>query len=181
MLARFQYRPEPVPHLDVVQSVQLEKPVDLPVDVQSGRIFAADSDGRLLALDASTLDTVASTKLQSPASSAPYLVDGRVYVSTSRNGLACYEVGDELKMAWSVPMENASLADAPLLVNGKLVAALTSGEVLALAPADGSEAGKIGIGQPLATGPMRVGNFLVVSTIDGTLRTVESVLQTEAR
>jgi hypothetical protein len=55
-LTRFQYRPEPLPHLDVAQSpVQLQKPVELPVDVQNGRILVCDTAGSLHALDASML------------------------------------------------------------------------------------------------------------------------------
>jgi outer membrane protein assembly factor BamB len=99
-------------------------------------------------------------------------------VTTARSGLVSYElVAGDLKKVWSVPMENAALAGPPLLVNGKLLAALNTGKVLALSPEDGSVVGKVEVGQVLTDGPKRVGNKLFVPSIDGTLQSVESVLQ----
>jgi hypothetical protein len=178
LLGRYQYRPEPVPHIDVAQSVQLEKPVDLPIEVHSGKVVLADAAGRLLVLDSTTLDTLASTTLDAPAISAPYVSGNRLYVATPASGLNCFEWGPELKKAWAAPIDNATLAGRPLSTEGGVLVALTNGSVLSLADADGAVRGRLPLPQSLSAGPERVGNHFVVTSIDGTLYPVESVLQT---
>jgi hypothetical protein len=59
-----------------------------------------------------------------------------------------------------------------------VVVALTNGNVLSLAAADGAVQGRVPLAQRLSAGPVRVGKRLVVTSIDGTLYPVESVLQT---
>ena len=83
--------------------------------------------------------------------------------------LAAFDVRGKLAKKWENPLDGAALAGDPLLIDGKLLLALTDGRIVWLDPETGAETRKIDLGQQLGFGPRRWGETIVVGTLDGTL------------
>ncbi len=177
-LARIQNRQQ---HLAQASKLQLDNPIDVKFCVHDGRIMLADAKARLLILDASSMDTLAETQLDAPASNSLWLAGDRLFVETGREHLNCFAVKPELKHLWSVPLEGFPLAGKPLTSGKLLVVARQNGDVWALDPAAGKVRPLVSIGQPLSFGPIAVGSFLVVSSIDGSLYRVEAAMQADVQ
>ena len=177
-LARIQNRQQ---HLAEASKLQLDDSLDVNFCVHDGKIMLADAKARLRVLDASSMDTLSETKLDAPASNSLWLAGDRLFVETGREHLQCFAVKPELKRLWSVPLEGNPLAGEPLVSGKLLILARKNGDVWTLDPAAGSVGRRVNVGQPLSLGPMKTGNFLVVSSIGGSLYRVESALQAKTQ
>jgi len=63
-----------------------------------------------------------------------------------------------------------------LIVDGRMLLALDNGRVIVVDPVDGTIGRSVDLGQPVALGPRRFGKKILVTSIDGTLYRVESLL-----
>jgi outer membrane protein assembly factor BamB len=177
-LSRIQFRNSDVPHLAEVNSVTLPQPVDIAPIVADGRLFVADAAGRLTMSDLSNLEMLSEIKLDAPASNRLWFVDGSLLVESSRKSLREFRVENgQLNPGWTLPLDGNSLAGAPLTIDGRLVVALKNGDVLSLNPLDGKIVDELAINQPLALGLRKVGDLLVLPTIDGSLHRVGAALR----
>ena len=177
-LSRIQFRNSDVPHLAEVDSVNLPHPIDIAPIVADGRLFVADAAGQLTMSDLSNLEMLSEVKLDAPASNRLWFVDGSLLVESGRKSLQEFRVENgQLNPGWTLPLAGNSLAGAPLAIDGRLVVALKNGVVLSLNRLDGKVVDELAINQPLAMGLRKVGNLLVLPTIDGSLHRVGSALR----
>jgi hypothetical protein len=175
-LARVQLRNTPVPHLAEAAKLEFEQPLDVPFEIQQGRLALADASGRLQVLDAATLESRGTAQLPAAASNAPWTVGERLYVETGGDQLHCFQLEPELKPLWNVPLDGVSLAGAPIVFHNRLIVAKQNGDVCAVDPNEGKIAGVVHTRQPLVLGPQQLGESVLVPAVDGSLHRVEHVL-----
>ncbi len=77
-------------------------------------------------------------------------------------------------LAWEVPLTIAKFAGAPVVSDDSIMIASQSGAIVRMRLADGSEAGRVDSGEPLASGPVVLNGRLVVATRDSALLVVEA-------
>ena len=92
----------------------------------------------------------------------------------------CLDLANNLKVLWTLQTGGNSVAGAPLVVDGQLLVALDNGRVMFAQLADGKLNRSVELGQPLALGPRAFGKKILVTSIDGTLYRIESLLKSPA-
>ncbi len=178
-LYRIQYRTEPLPHLAEAARTTIDDPVDVPFAISGNRLFVADAAARLQVFDVDDLSLTNTIELPLAASGPLWIVDGRLLVEVGRRELHSYEIGEQLTHSWTVPLEGHSLAGPPVAVDGRLVFARVDGTVASVRGTDGSPVASVSLGEGIQIGPRRVGEHLVVVSLDGSLYQVNVVLKSE--
>jgi hypothetical protein len=175
-LSRFQYRTEPTQNLAEAVSKELEKPSDTGLVVVGSRLAYADNGGVLHILDAVTLEPVATHKLAAPAVGRLLTAGSLVLVETRDHELAAYDASGPTKLQFVMPLGQTGPSGPPALFRGQLVIANRDGTLLTVDPAQGTIVGHAAVEQPLAGGVLSVEGHPVVTTIDGSLCRIDSVL-----
>ena len=142
-------------------------------------VVLATSDRKLQLLGAADLQVVASVDLPAAATAGPWAVGKRVLVETGQKHLLCLDPADNLKVLWTAETNGQSVAGAPLSVDGRLLVAFDDGRVVVVNSADGQGGRSVELGPPVALGPRVYGKKILVSSIDGTLYRIESLLAAE--
>ena len=105
--------------------------------VERGRIFVADAEGLLQALDASTGSTVWSIETELPISGGPGSGDGLVVVGTSDGEVFAYsQESGELRWKQQVTSEVLS---TPAIANGVVIVQSIDGKLVGLKASDGEQ------------------------------------------
>jgi pSer/pThr/pTyr-binding forkhead associated (FHA) protein/TolA-binding protein len=175
-LVRLQYRTAPAPHLYPIATLRLAAPLDRDPLLHQGKVILATSDRKLQVLGAADLQVAATTDLPGPPTAGPWGVENRVVVETGQKQLVCLDLADKLKVLWTIDTGGHSVAGSPLIVDGRMLLALDNGRVMVVDPADGTIGRSVELGQPVALGPRGFGKKILVTSIDGTLYRVESLL-----
>jgi TolA-binding protein len=175
-LVRLQYRTAPAPHLYPIATLRLAAPLDRDPLLHQGKVILATSDRKLQVLGAADLQVAATTDLPGPPTAGPWGVENRVVVETGQKQLVCLDLANNLKVLWTIDTGGHSVAGSPLIVDGRMLLALDNGRVIVVDPVDGTIGRSVDLGQPVALGPRRFGKKILVTSIDGTLYRVESLL-----
>ncbi|GAG03282.1 unnamed protein product, partial [marine sediment metagenome] len=102
----------------------------------------------------------------------PQAVRDRVMMATDDEQLYCLDSNQTL--LWNINLPYGPLAGTPLPVGDDEYILASSGGVVWRVKADsGEELAKTETGYPLSTGPVRMGNQLLVGGSDGCLHTIE--------
>ena len=176
-LVRLQFRQAPSPHLYPVNTLTLKSPLDLDPLAHDGRVVLVTADRRVQVLGATDLQVVSETRLPVAATAGPWVFGNRLLIESGRKQLVCLDLTDNLKQLWSVDTGNHSVTGKPLEVGGRLIVALHHGQVMAIDPSSGQVGKTLMLEQTLSLGPRAFGKKLLVTSIDGTLYRVESLLE----
>jgi hypothetical protein len=179
-LVRLQYRTAPAPHLYPVSTLKLAAPLDRVPLVHQDRVVLATSDGKLQVLGAVDLQVAVSADLPAAATAGPWGVGNRILVEVGQKELLCLDLANNLKVLWTLQTGGNSVAGSPLVVDGQLLVAFDNGRVMFVQLADGKLNRSIELGQPLTLGPRAFGKKILVTSIDGTLYPIESLLKSPA-
>ncbi len=174
-LSRLEYRAAPKPGLQQLESIAIGQPVDVQPLFDKGRLIVTDASGRLQIVNANGFERVADAKLDSPAVGKLALAGARLLVTTSADTLECYDTAN-LKKLWSMPASSALLADSAISEKGNLIVALTNGTVLSLNPDTGEVVKSVVLDHLIESGPTRIGKFIVVGTVDGSIQRIEGIV-----
>lgn len=177
-LLKLQYRTTPVANLTQVAQTDFEQPADVPMVIDKGRLIIALADGRMQTIDASTMEPLSEIALRDPAAVSPWVLGDRLFVETAGYELACYDLSAKLALRWSLPLKDSALAGSPLAADDAVILALQNGEVWNVDGQGGNVRNRLDVGQLLHGAPERIGDSLVVFSIDGSLYRVESILKT---
>lgn len=178
-IARLQLRRDPVPHLAEAVSLDLDAPVDHGITVRDGSILLADSHGRLQWLAAADMQTISEAALDAVPSNAPWRVGDCVYVETAQTHLHCFEADEELRPAWTLPLEGAGLAGPPLLLGEQLLLAKRDGELIIVEADAGKVLRRERVPQPLSHAAFEVDSRILVPSIDGSLYDVGAIQEVD--
>ena len=100
-----------------------------------------------------------------------------VLIENSRHELQCLDTTKDLEKRWSIPLGNDHVTGTPMLIDGRVLLATMNGRVLLIDAASGETSGSLELEQPLEHGPLAIGKYTVVGSIDGSLFRVESLLE----
>ncbi len=168
-VARIQFGIAPVPHLEEITDWEAGSPVDLPLALAGDRIFLVDAASRLVMLKTGTLEPMAETTLEATAAARPRPIGDQVLVELKADRLVSFDAARKLEKKWELPLSGGALTGDPLVADGRLIVALSSGRILWVDRETGKETRTLDLGQQLGFGPQQWGELIVVGTIDGTL------------
>jgi hypothetical protein len=160
------------PHLAALDEVQLSQPIVSPLAASDKVVCAVDAAGALcvFALPKLTPIEAARQVLSAGCNWGPQRVGNCIVLSTEDDQLLCLD--DTGKLLWQAKLPYGPLAGTPRWDDGRLLMASASGVVRRVDVATGQELGKIETGLPLGTGPLLLGEQLVLGGHDGTLYVV---------
>jgi len=166
-LYRIAVKAEPRAHLAVEAHAVLALPLASPLAVLGETVYGVDGSGSLATFKLPDLTPGKPRALGARNDWGPGRVGERVLLATADDQLHCLDA--EGQMAWQVALPYGPLAGDPLATEGGFVLASQSGVVWCVEADTGKEAGKIEAGCPLATGPVALGDALLVGGDDGSL------------
>lgn len=175
-VSRLQFRTSPSPHLQQVDTLELGNDVDVQPVVSDERIVLADASGTVRAVNAVGFERLAETKLDSPVVGRLAVVGDLVLAQDARGILHCLDLSQNLESRWTVALESDHLSGTPLLLDSKLIVATMNGTVRVFNPDTGEQIRSAQLDQPIEHGPLAIGQFLVVASIDGSLYRIESLV-----
>ena len=172
-LYRVQIEPQPKPHLEARDRHTLSQPVVSPVAVVGDVAYAVDTDGALAVFKLPELGRIqrSGQPLGGRCVWGPRRVGGCVMLSTDDDRLLCLDGTGELR--WRVQLPYGPLAGAPLEAGEQYILAAIGGVVWRVEASTGKELGKIDTGRPLGTGPVPLGEQLLLGGRDGSLLEIE--------
>jgi hypothetical protein len=176
-LSLFQFRTDPVRNLAEVVTKQVDPASDSGVVVTASRIASVEGGSTLQFREAATLEPVAAHKLPAAAVGRLWTSGTLVLVETRDHHLAAFDATGPTKALFVVPLGETGPAGAPAMIGGRLVVANRDGTILSLDPAQGTIIARASAEQPLSGGVIVVDGHPIVSTIDGSLVKVDSVLE----
>ena len=156
----------------------MEQPIELAPAAAGDLLAVVTSDGKLMTLSAATLEVLDEVDLGGVAMRSPFISGDRIFVEVARRDLKVFARGSSLQDPVTIPLNGTFLTGPPVAVNGGgFVASFSDGRVIVL-DADGNDSGKnVTLGQETQKGPIIVGQSFVVIGVDGSLYSVEDVLE----
>lgn len=173
---RVEYRPTPKPQLAEISVTKIPQPVEIAPAVADGFLFVPTSDGKLLLMQASTLEVLAEKDLGGVATATPKVAGGFVFVEVGGQQAKVFRIEESLPDAGTLPLDGFALAGNPVAVDGGLIVARTDG-LLTRLNTDGAPANaQLQIGQAIQSGAKLVNGQLVVVGFDGSIYSVNPSL-----
>jgi len=173
-LYRIGIKDQPKPHLAALAHVDLAEPLVSPIAVLGKVAYAVDAAESLCAFELPKLTPSPPKPLGARSVWGPQRLGEHVLLATDDDQLYCLD-GDQ-KTVWQVPLPYGPLAGAPIEVDGHYLLAAESGVIWRAETATGNEVAKIETGYPLGTGPVKLGDGLLVGGHDGSLYMVRMPL-----
>ncbi len=153
--------------------ISVSDPVDVAVPIVSrvatlGEVvFAVNRDNFLVTYSLPDLQQVSRTDLRASAAWGPHRVGKFVLAASGQNELFCFNASGNL--VWNATLEDGPIAGMPLPDGEDFIVTTKRGIVVWLNSLSGRTGEKLDLGQPLATGPVPLGDKLVMVGHDGTL------------
>lgn len=166
-LLQIRLEQNPKPHLAEVARQPLPGPSVGQLVVSQGRFAVACSTGDVLLFDAAKFEPQGRRTLETPASGAAYSTSAGVLVETGGTELHCLNPDAELTTKWKIERPGSSLAGQPAVIDGQLVLAFESGDVLRVNPETGETLATQRASGRLESGPLSLGNTSFLLTVDG--------------
>jgi hypothetical protein len=164
---RLQLQNEPMANLAAQESGSLPKAPASPIAIVGNAAYFIDSDYTLWAIAIDTLKSLGQWELSDGVAWGPFAIGEFVLVVDRSGVLRC--VDGQGQLAWQVSLEGGIVVGRPLVVGDQCYLAQQQGRVRAISLANGSDVSHADVEQTLATGPVKIGDQLVVGTADDTL------------
>jgi outer membrane protein assembly factor BamB len=163
---------DPQPHLQPIAEKSVGAfPIVSAVVVVGDTAFAASDGGQLTRFALPSLENLGQTALPGDVVWGPYPIGELLLVATAKGELVA--VNGDGAIAWSDAMQEGELAGPPLAVDGGFLLAYRKGIVERRGTADGAVAARLDVEHPLAAGPVRLSDRVVLTSHDGTLLVVD--------
>jgi outer membrane protein assembly factor BamB/TolA-binding protein len=171
-LYRLSVMERPEPYLAAVAEAPLTGPVLAPLAVAGQTAYAVNAEGLLTAFalgegSARSLSPGGTWQLSGGADWGPYSAGTNVLVATGDGKLLC--LNDKQELVWRVELKHGALSGTPLATGDGLLISTVSGRVCRLAIASGEELGLLDVGEPVAAGPVAIGERLLLASKGGSL------------
>ena len=170
-LFRIGIKDQPEQHLATLAQASLTEPIVSPLAVLQEVVYAVDESQSLVAFELPELTAGRINPLGAGNAWGPRRVGNHVLLSTDDEQLYCLNATQQI--VWQIPLPYGPLAGTPLELDGDYVFASTSGVIWRMEPDTGKELAKIETGLPLGTGPVRMGDQLLIGGYDGSLHKVQ--------
>jgi hypothetical protein len=159
---------QPEPHL--AQSAEANVgpfPVTSPIVLTKDFASATTDGGHLVRFQLPALTAAGETNLSADAVNGPFAVGGLLLIATANEQMVA--VKSDGTIAWTSPLTSGDLAGPPLETDKGFLVAYRKGTLELRGLADGKPIRAIDLQQPLATGPVRLLNRIVLVALDSTL------------
>ena len=167
---RVEFRATPRPQLAELSVTNVPYVIELPPAVSGEFLFLATTDGRLVMMQASTLEVLAETDLGTIPSAVPKVAGGFVFVELANKEVRVFNVADGLSPAASFPLAGHALAGDPLLLSDKsYLIARTDGAMMRLNSDGAVSDSVVQLGQSIQQGPLSMNGQIIVIGKDGSL------------
>ncbi|MBI2823160.1 MAG: PQQ-binding-like beta-propeller repeat protein [Planctomycetia bacterium] len=158
---------DPRPHLAAAATAELANPLTTPIVVAGEHAWAVDAANELAAFHLPDMAPAKSIPLGSRVAWGPEVVGGRVLAATMSGQVFCVESAE--RVVWQVALPEGNLTGTPYASEGAIVAATSAGTIYRLASDSGRVLAQFDLGQPIAFGPARWHDRLLLAGRDGTL------------
>jgi outer membrane protein assembly factor BamB len=163
---------QPQPHLAAIAEANVGPyPITSLLVVVGETVMGVGGDSHLVRYRLPSLEPAGEIKLPAPVVWGPYPVGNHVLLATADEHLALLSAsGDEV---WRVPLEQGQLVGAPLALDDSMLVAYRNGFLERRSAADGKVLAAANVEHPLAAGPVRFAQRLILTAQDGTLLVVD--------
>lgn len=175
-LIALQYRTTPVRHLAVLSITDLKQPVDVNAATDGQLLAIADASGELKLIDPASAQVKTRIQLPGAAINDLWINDNLLFVETREN-LSCFNLKEGLQKIWDLKLPDAPLAGAPTFAEKSLLLSLQDGTLLTVDPQAGTVSTKSRTPLPASGSVVKLEQFLVVPTVDGSLYRIDEALQ----
>ena len=167
---RVEFRATPRPQLAELSVTNVPYVIELPPAVSGEFLFLATTEGKLVMMQAATLEVLAEADLGVIPSAVPKVAGGLVFVELASKEVRVFKVADGLPPAASFPLDGHALAGDPLLLSdNSFLIARTDGAMIRI-NSDGTVSDSVvQLGQSIQQGPLNLNGQIIVIGTDGSL------------
>jgi outer membrane protein assembly factor BamB len=163
---------QPQPQLAAVAEASVGPyPIASPITVIENVANAVTEGGHLARFGLPDLKPAGETDLPAGAVWGPFRVGNLLLLATADDRLLAVRADGNI--AWNVALEGGDLAGPPLAADQDVLVAFRNGRLERHGLSDGSELAVLDVEHPLAAGPVRFGDRIVLTAHDGTLLIVD--------
>lgn len=162
----------PQPHLEAQAEVEVGPyAVVAPVAMLGDSALVVTEEPRLLRLQLPKLEVASDVELPADVVWGPYSVGERALLATADGNLSAARADGAI--AWTVPLAHGELVGPPLATESGVLVAYRAGILQRINVATGAPMAEVDVEHPLAAGPVRFLQRIVLSAHDGTLLIVD--------
>jgi hypothetical protein len=149
--------------------------IELPLAVSGEFLFLATTEGKLVMMQAATLEVRAEVDLGVIPSAVPKVAGSFVFVELANSEVRVFKVAEGLPKAASFALDGHALAGDPMrLSDDSYLIARTDGKLIRL-NSDGTVSdSSVQLGQAIQQGPLSINGQIIVVGLDGSLYQLDS-------
>ncbi len=167
---RVEFREKPQPHLAELSITNVPHLIEVAPVLSGEFLFLATSEGKLVMMQATTLEVLSETNLGIVPSSAPKTAGNFVFVELANNEVKVFDIAAGLPQAASIPLDGCALADTPLLLpDDSYLIARTDGAIIRMTAEGQISNSVVKLGQAIHQGPLDINGQIIVIAVDGSL------------
>lgn len=172
---RVEYRSTPRPQLAEISVTNVPYVVELAPAVSGGFLFLATTEGKLIMMQASTLEVVSESDLGLIPSAVPKVAGDFVFVELANREVRVFRIADGLPQVSSFPLAGHALAGNPMqMPDNSYLLARTDGQLIRMNPEGVISDSRVNLGQGIQQGPISINNQILVIAVDGSLYQLDS-------
>ena len=167
---RAEFRATPRPQLAELSVTNVPYLIELPPAILGDFLFLATTDGKLVMLQATTLERLAEIDLGTIPNAMPKVAGGFVFVEVANKDVRVFKTEGGLPQTASFPLDGHALAGDPLLLSDlSYLIARTDGKLIRLNPDGTVSDSVVQLGQAIQQGPLNINGQIIVIAQDGSL------------
>ena len=171
---RVEYRATPKPQLAEVSVTKMPQIVEVPPTAANGFLLVATAEGKLLLMQASTLEILAEADLGGVPSASPKVTGEHVFVEVAHQEVRVFHLDNTLPQTGSISLQGFTLSGAPVaLPEGGFLAGRSDGLLIRLDANGAATEVARNLGQALQQGPALIYGQILVVGLDGSLYIVD--------
>ncbi len=173
---RVEYRESPRPQLTEVSVTKMPHVIEVPPASSNGFLFVATVDGKLLLMQASSLEVLAEADLGGVPSATPKVSGEYVFVEVADQETRVFHIDNTLPQTGVFKLDGHPLAGPPLKVASGFLAARADGLLMQLDQNGGSTDVTQSLGQSIQQGPLEINGQTLIIGFDGSLYQIDPAL-----
>lgn len=171
---RVEYRAVPRPQLSEVSVTRMPHTIEVPPAAANGFLVVGTVEGKLLLMQASSLEVLAEVDLGGVPSAAPKISGEHVFVEVANKEVRVFHIENALPQTGVFALDGYSLAGSPLASGNGFLAVRTDG-LLMLLDANGQATDVArSLGQSVQQGPVEINGQTIVVGFDGSLYSIDA-------
>jgi len=173
---RVEYRATPRPQLTEVSVTKMPHEIEVAPVAAKGFLFVATTEGKLLLMQASSLEVLAEAELGGVPDAPPRIAGEYVFVEVAGKEVRVFRIDNSLPQTGVIRLDGYSLAGPPLPLADGFLAARTDGLLMRL-DSNGAMTNSVrSLGQSLQLGPIEVNGQKLAVGLDGSLYPISADL-----